>query len=345
MMQRVGGWMGLWVLGAFGVGAHASEGEPRGPLSVVASLASPEPPEAGAKLFVGRDDAVLRAGPGPDSKLLTRLPVGLPVTVQPEAAVPGEVSGAAGHWVRVYSNADGAGHGWMWSGALTSARFRYDMDEDGAAEVMTVTFNKDNEVIVWLREPTAADPEHDTLKLNLGSQEDMGGVQGRLEVKLLTAAEAGLPLLQVQWLGAEMCGGSSRFAYASYRSKSGEPRLQKALEHNGSGGDAPIWWETEARFSPADKSVTIVSSHGESDMENEGPGTRESSEERFVLRSGVFLTEAAAAAKAEGTPSGEGKAGGGKAGGEAGAKDKAAELAKKKAAGAGKKKLDEAKKK
>ncbi len=354
MMQRMFG--GVVVLGAFALLGVAQAGQELGPVLLVSNVAREgqpaEAPAAGAKLFVGKDDAVLRAGPGPDSKLLTKLPVGLPVTVQPEAAVPGEVSGAAGHWVRVYSNADGAGHGWMWSGALTPARFRFDMDEDGEAEVMTVTFNKDNEVIVWLREPSPIDAEHETLKLNLGSHNDMGGVQDRLELQLLTAAEAGIPLLRVQWLGAEMCGGTSRYAYASYRSKSGEARLQKALEHNGSGADAPIWWETEARFSPADKAVTVVESHGEEVEEGAGPGTKGSTEHRFLLRSGVFLSEADAANKPEGGKPEGGKAGGGKAEGAkaeggkgGGAKDKAAAAAKEKAAGAGKKKLEEAKKK
>lgn len=328
-----------WMAGAvavFGLGLRPAAAQDRGPVSLSMPAEGDAPPAAGAKLFVGKGEAVLRAAPGPDSKLLTKLPVGLPVTVQPEAAVPGEVGGAAGHWVRVYSNADGAGHGWMWSGALTPARFRFDLDEDGAPELATVVFNKEGEVIVWLREPEATDPEAGTLKLNLGAQSDMGGLQGRIEVQLLTAAEAGIPLVRVEWLGAEMCGGSSRFAYASYRSKSGEPRLQKALEHNGSGGDAPIWWETEARFSPADKAVTVVESHGEHDMEGEGPGTKESSEQRLLLRSGVFLTEAEAAkAKAEG-----GKGGGGQAEGAGG---KVPDKAKKAGAAAGQKKLDEAK--
>ncbi|MBL8618215.1 MAG: SH3 domain-containing protein [Deltaproteobacteria bacterium] len=300
------------------------------------------PPAQGATVYVEKDGAPLREGPSGEAKVVKKLPLGVPVTVQAEAPVAGTLAGEQGHWVRVYNNAEGAGYGWMWSGTLTFARFKQDLDGDGEAEVVTVGFNKDDEVVVRVREPKATDPEEASAAVNLGLRSDIDGTLTAVEVSLLPAGEAGLPLVQVMWIGREMCASSSWYSYASY-SEAGAPKAKIALAHVGSGADAPIYWETTARFSAADKAVELTELNGEGG--GDAAPTEQKKTTRYVLEDGVFVDPTGAPTEwSKPPPRAEGREAGGAKGGKAKAKagptDEAADAAK---AAAKKKALEAAK--
>ncbi|MFM2247726.1 MAG: hypothetical protein RL071_3801 [Pseudomonadota bacterium] len=299
------------------------------------------PPAQGATVYVEKDGAPMREGPSGDAKVVKKLPLGVPVTVQAEAPVAGTLAGEQGHWVRIYNNAEGAGYGWMWSGTLTFARFKQDLDGDGEAEVVTVGFNKDDEVVVRVREPKATDPDEASASVNLGLRSDIDGTLTAVEVSLMPAGEAGLPLVQVMWIGREMCASSSWHSYASY-SEAGGPKAKIALSHVGSGADAPIYWETTARFSAADKAVELLEVNGEAG--EEGAPTENKKTTRYVLKDGVFVDPTGAPTEWSAPPprAEAGEAAGGKGGkggkAKAGPADEAAAAAK----AAGKKKAIEA---
>jgi hypothetical protein len=291
------------------------------------------PPAQGATVYVEKDGAPMREGPSGDAKVVKKLPLGVPVTVQAEAPVAGTLAGEQGHWVRIYNNAEGAGYGWMWSGTLTFARFKQDLDGDGEAEVVTVGFNKDDEVVVRVREPKATDPDEASASVNLGRRSDIDGTLTAVEVSLMPASEAGLPLVQVMWIGREMCGSSSWHSYASY-SEAGGPKAKIALSHVGSGADAPIYWETTARFMAADKAVELTEVNGGEGGDDAAP-TEEKKTARYVLKDGVFVDPTGAPTewskpppRAEGREAGAAKGGKAKAKAEGGAKDAAKDAAK-----------------
>lgn len=231
--------------------------------------------EGGTPLLAVADGVVVRAAPQDAAPALVTLPLGAPVEV---AAGVGEASTNNKDWVPV--SVEGQRTGWVRHTGLTAAGWQVDLDGDAVAETVTVGFNGGGEVVVRVRSAGAVQ------SLNLGTREDINGVQKAATVRVMPSMEAGLPLVHVNWSAAEMCGSGDSSAYASFQppDAGGDPRLQEALRHNGSGGDAPIWWETTVAFEPKSRTVVVTSRSGN----HEDAAHDESDVQTLVLVDGVF---------------------------------------------------------
>jgi hypothetical protein len=143
------------------------------------------------------------------------------------------------------ATAAGAPLGWVLAHQLSAASWAVDLDEDGEAERAVVRFDDKRGVELHVVEPGGAHTS-----LSLGQATDIDGPQTEGTVRLLTQKTAGLPLVHVNWTAREMCGSGDYSRYASYRSAGpGQPGTARlALEHGGTGGDAPMWYETTATF-------------------------------------------------------------------------------------------------
>jgi hypothetical protein len=135
--------------------------------------------------------------------------------------------------------------GWVLAHQLSGASWSVDLDEDGEKERAVVRFDDKRGVELHVVEPGGT---HATLAL--GQASDIDGPQTEGTVRLVTKATAGLPLVHVNWSAREMCGSGDYSRYASYRSPGpGQPGAARlALEHGGTGGDSPMWYETKATF-------------------------------------------------------------------------------------------------
>jgi len=249
-------------------------------------------PEVGARLVVAGQNSRLRSGASTDLPVLAELPLGTPVFVR---ALPEDTTTTEErpyYWVPVrvpWKGAELFGH--MASTTLTGAAWTVDLDQDGEDEFVTVGWNFKTEVVVRVREP-AVPGDAGVQFLNLGHVSDINGPQNIMGVSLHGDDKTGLPLVEVNWEGRDMCGSGDYFRYASYRSpgagKAGV--LAHALEHGGSGGDAPVWWSTEVAFDPAAGTATVTKRWGEDASEYGGEDTEETTVIVHRLKDGVFVS-------------------------------------------------------
>ncbi len=268
---------------ALGGTAHLSFSASEAPLvgewrvaavSGLSACATPVSPCTGVPVALGAELIIVQVGEDPEAERPFRW-------VQVAAAGPGE---SVDH-----RQALGAALGWVPTTALTGAAWRADPDQDGEQELVLVRYEDSKSISVVVIEP-GVPADKGVSVVDLGIRSDIDGPQTDATVDLTPASLAGIPLVRVNWTAQEMCGSGDSTAYASYRStgagKGGA--LRAALSHSGSGGDAPIWWATEVRFSPKSKTVTIVSSSGESN--NDGTDTLNGDVvEHYVLKKGVFV--------------------------------------------------------
>lgn len=174
--------------------------------------------------------------------------------------------------------------GWTRHAGLTAAAWETDLDGDGVPERVMAGFNGGAELVVRVR---AGETTH---VLNLGTRQDFEGVQDEAHIRILPASEAGIALVHANWSAREQCGSGDSSAYASFVARPGEaPALREALRHNGSGGDAPIWWDTTATFAPAEGTVAVVSRAGE-DADDGSESVHHHTVERYTLEGGVFVS-------------------------------------------------------
>ncbi len=246
-------------------------------VSGLSACATPESPCTGVPVALGAELIIVQVGEDPEAERPFRW-------VQVAAAGPGE---SADH-----RKASGAPLGWVRTTALTGAAWRADPDQDGEQELVFVRYEDAKSISVVVIEPSLPGDQGVSV-VDLGIRSDIDGPQTAATVDLTPASLAGIPLVRVNWTAQEMCGSGDSTAYASYRSagagKGGA--LRAALSHSGSGGDAPIWWATEVRFSPKSRSVTVVSSSGESNRDGSDTLNEEVSE-HYVLKKGVFVKTA-----------------------------------------------------
>lgn len=181
--------------------------------------------------------------------------------------------------------AAGAPLGWVLAHQLSAASWSVDLDEDGENERVVVRFDDKRGVELHVVEPAGT---HTSLAL--GQATDVGGPQTEGTVRLVTKATAGLPLVHVNWSAREMCGSGDYSRYASYRSEGpgqrGTARL--ALEHGGTGGDAPTWYETTVRFDGRGGVLLHLRSGESSDDGTEQVTTNQRTTRTLDRTTGVF---------------------------------------------------------
>ncbi len=255
--------------------------------SLFIDFAGPSKPSPGETLYAAGDNVRIRAAPSVSAALITELSMGTPVVVADDAPVPGIVGEREGAWIPVRV-ADQAG--WSWAGTLTRARNVLDIDNDGEDEVVTVAYGADGALVVRVGEPKVAAEDRVSF-VQVGPFTDSEGILRRTSVTWLAATEAGVPLVRLEAQAGEYCGSGSQFAYVAAVS-AGQAQPSKAtlaLTHPGSGGDAPIWWETRATFFPDRKEVEVVETSGEEQQ------THDTRTQRWVWKDGVFVRLPAAA--------------------------------------------------
>jgi hypothetical protein len=241
----------------------------------------PDAWRVGEALFAIADGVLVRAEPDESAPAVRSLAAGAPLTLR-APPTPHEVAEGArpDRWLAVRV---GEVDGWARFAALTAAGWALDLDGDGAEETLTAGFNGGGELVLRVR---TGDRTH---ALNLGTRQDIEGVQGEATVGIMPAEEAGIVLVHANWSAREQCGSGDSSAYASFvpAEPGAAPQLREALHHNGSGGDAPIWWETTAAFDPVAGTATITSRAGEDGDES----VHNHTVERYTLAGGVYTLQ------------------------------------------------------
>jgi hypothetical protein len=240
-------------------------------------------------LYVGADEANLRASPQADASVVTTLPLGAAVRVLAKGPAPVKQGDYVNVWYQVESTEDGTPRtGWLFGGILTPFRFEEDFDGDGEKEVATVVMSSDFKIRVRVREPDVQPPR----RVSSVDVETSGGayfsrVGGPAEVKLVPAKKAGLPLLQVD-SRPEACADFST-AYVSYV----EPKKKKgvlgktriALELSGL-SDPPQQNLYTVSFQDKGKKVTVL----REDIFDEDEGTvTKKRREVYAYREGTYV--------------------------------------------------------
>lgn len=174
-------------------------------------------------------------------------------------------------------------------GVPAEASWQADLDQDGELEEVHLSWTSEVEVLLRVTEPGVTGPGA-TQVVNLGQAFDINGPQDTVSVRTTAAGETAIPLVHVRWHAREMCGSGDHHRYASYRSPAaGQPgTLAEALYHRGSGGDAPVWWETEVSWTPAEGAVEVRSRAGEHGDDGE-MSVHDDRTRRYRLEGVVFV--------------------------------------------------------
>lgn len=219
---------------------------------------------------------------------IARLPMGARVTIRAVQDEPVDIGGRVDQWYSV-ETLDGAEHrkGFVFGGGLTPLAFTADLDGDGSAEIATVAFTADFKVRVRILKPGVADAG----RLSWVEFVPAGGAYlrqrgGVVTAKLRTAAETGVPLVQVD-SQREACSDFWQ-AYVSYtggeRSPSAAGEAQVALHLRGV-TDPPVGDEFEVQFQSASRTAIVSRNIAE---ERAGRVRRRRTRETLRLQGGVF---------------------------------------------------------
>lgn len=242
----------------------------------------------GTVVFAAGHNVRLRAEPSLDAPVLASVPLGDELTIGAAAPQPATVSGRSSHWLPVRFGDLG---GWVWGGTVTGARFETDLDANGSAELLTVSFSSSGDVLVRARDLSRSGDDAVQV-VNLGRFVDINGLQDRARAEVLPGSVAGVPLVRVEIQAGEYCGSGSHFRYLSLHKPASmaRPSLAVALSHAGSGGDAPIWWTTTVDFDPGQRSAVVRSESGEDDT------TLSTSTRTYTRVDGIFVEQVDASA-------------------------------------------------
>jgi hypothetical protein len=267
------------------------------------SLAGFQPPyhQEGATLFVAVPDSNLRRAPKADAEVTAVLPLGTAVVVKAIASESVRVGERVDQWLEVdVTDRKGAKgkvtqHGFVFGGALTTAAYVLDFDDDGKDEIVTVAWTPDYKIRVRVLDDEGPAGVVAHLDLEPGGQA-YACCGGNIKVEVVPKAEAGLTLLRLE-SSPEAC---SDFSVAYVSDVGGV--LRTALS---SGGlrDPPSYAEPTVRFDAKAKTaeVTIVA-YAE---EEEGKRTdEERSVRRHRLKDGVYVAEDASGPGPSGSPAG-----------------------------------------
>lgn len=252
--------------------AEVSYSGPENP-GAATDLSAFQPPtwEANAQAFIAVHETNLRSSAAADGASIELLPIASRVTIRGPASEPVKVGQRVDRWYKIVSAA--GTEGYVFGGALTSAAFEQDFDDDGTPEKVTVTWSPDYKARVRYFD----DGIVKELNLKPGGQAYVC-CGGTLTVEVISSKKAGLTLLQIKST-VEACGD---YLVALVSFVGGEPRL--AIEAGGL-ADAPSFAEPSFAFAPKKKQLTVVTKVTNSDEENAKP---EIIREIYRLEKGVF---------------------------------------------------------
>ncbi|QAT87835.1 hypothetical protein EJ065_6306 [Corallococcus coralloides] len=245
---------------------------------------------AGQTLYLGVDEANLRASAAADGAVVRTLMLGTPVKVL-KAGERAKVGEYVNTWYQVsVVDAKGAAPvtGWVFGNTLTPFRFEADLDGDGEVEVATVVMSNEFKARVRVLEPDVKPPRRvSSVDVAVASTEYGGGRGGPVTVKLVPAKEAGVTLLQLD-SAPERCGDFVT-SYVSYTGSNGKPgvlgKAKLALELGGL-MDPPNESTFTVSFQAAAKRALVVRTSVEE--EEEGKPRKVTEREVYQWKDGVF---------------------------------------------------------
>ncbi|MBZ4373540.1 SH3 domain-containing protein [Corallococcus sp. AS-1-6] len=245
---------------------------------------------AGQTVYLGVDEANLRASAAADASVVRTLMLGTPVKVV-KAGERAKVGEYVNTWYQVsVVDAKGAAPvtGWVFGNTLTPFRFEADLDGDGEMEVATVVMSNEFKARVRVLEPGVKPPRRvSSVDVAVASTAYGEGRGGPVTVKLVPAKQAGVPLLQLD-SAPERCGDFVT-SYVSYTGANGKPgvlgKAKVALELGGL-MDPPNESTFEVSFRPAEKRALVVRTNVEE--EEEGKPQKVTEREVYQWKDGVF---------------------------------------------------------
>lgn len=139
----------------------------------------------------------------------------------------------------------------------TSHQLSFDLDADGADELITVLFTNEGYVEVVVSEPAL---DNDLFPATSYTIEHFGR---SASIEVVDAREAGIPLLKVH-TSLEACGPYST-TWLSYQGvRGGLGRLQPALDLVGM-SDPPVWATFDVQFDEANRRAVVTWTYAEDD--------------------------------------------------------------------------------
>ncbi|WP_233592003.1 SH3 domain-containing protein [Corallococcus sp. AB011P] len=248
---------------------------------------------AGQTLYLGVDEANLRASAAADAGVVRTLMLGTPVRVL-KAGARATVGEYINTWYQVAvvdaKAAPGAAPvtGWVFGNTLTPFRFEADLDGDGEMEVATVVMSNEFKARVRVLEPNVKPPRRvSSVDVAVASTDYGGGRGGPVTVTLVPAKEAGVTLLQLD-SAPERCGDFVT-SYVSYTGSNGKPgvlgKAKLALELGGL-MDPPSESTFTVSFQAAAKRALVVRTSVEE--EEEGKPRKVTEREVYQWKDGVF---------------------------------------------------------
>lgn len=243
--------------------------------------------KAGDVVAVAVPDANLRKAASVDAPVVRTLPLGTEATVKSVAGAAQRVGKRVDRWYRV--KVAGGPSGFLFGSTLTSEAFRFDFDDDGDEERVTVAWTSDFKIRVRVWEPHApSDAALTGLTLQPSGQAFVC-CGGTLKVERIDAATAGLPLLAVA-SSVEACAdfGTIYVSYAAAEGGSAAGTLRKALAASGM-TDPPTYGDFEVTFQPKKRGAKVVS---RSWTEGDEEGVKQDLESfisEYRLKDGVFV--------------------------------------------------------
>ncbi|RKH61471.1 SH3 domain-containing protein [Corallococcus interemptor] len=244
---------------------------------------------AGQTLYLGVDEANLRASAAADAGVVQTLMLGTPVKVL-KVGARAKVGEYINTWYQV-SVVDAKAApvtGWVFGNTLTPFRFEADLDGDGELEVATVVMSNEFKARVRVLEPNVKPPRRvSSVDVAVASTDYGGGLGGPVTVTLVPASQAGVTLLQLD-SSPERCGDFVT-SYVSYTGSNGKPgvlgKAKLALELGGL-MDPPNESTFTVSFQPAAKRALVVRTSVEE--EEEGKPRKVTEREVYQWKDGVF---------------------------------------------------------
>ncbi|MCY1043547.1 SH3 domain-containing protein [Corallococcus sp. bb12-1] len=250
--------------------------------------------EKGQTLYMGVDEANLRASAAADGAVLQTLMLGTPVRVVAVGA-RAKVGEYVNAWYQVAvvdaKAPKGAApvSGWVFGNTLTPFRLEADLDGDGELEVATLVMSNEFKARVRVLEPGVKPPRRvSSVDVAVASTSYGMGQGGPATLTLVPAKKAGMSLLVVD-SRPERCGDlvTSYVSYSGADGKKGVLGKAKLAMELGGLMDPPSESTFKVSFQPAAKRLQVVRTTVE-DEDAEGNPKKSTERTLYQWQDGVF---------------------------------------------------------
>ena len=199
--------------------------------------------------FAGGNMINLRAKPSTKSSIVSKLPLGAPITVhnQEKQATQGL---RQDHWYRVSATVRGKQvEGYLFGPTINPHRIAADFDLDGELEAIYASYNERKEMLIHYHNPNGDSPLSWT---KIGQFANAHGTSSAAILKIIPKETAGIPLLKIEVDCSENCGGSVWTKYLSF-SNTGIRRALDIEENENKNARINVF------FHPQSKSISLSS--------------------------------------------------------------------------------------